>query len=202
MTTPLGGPYTDRATAKRRAGIPDSNTTQDADIDAALLSAADTIHKYTGRQFGRADTVSTRSVYWTGGHLDTDDFWTTTGLSIGGVAWVDGNTSYVLEPADGVVNGVPGWPYERISRYHGAHPIYAALGGHWNAPVLVTAMWGWEAVPAGITQASLLLVADHLKIKDAPFGVAGFGDYVVRVRSNPRVAELLDPCVRDKIKVA
>lgn len=203
MTTPLGGPYADRAAVKRRASIPDSNTAMDEDVDDALLSASGTVNDYTGRQFGRTEVASQRLVEVRGRYLNTDDFYSTEGLIIDGVAWVDGNTTWTLEPADGVLNGVPGYPYERISRYYASHPIYRAQAlWPFYGRSLVTALWGWAAVPAAVRQATLMLSADHLKSKDAPFGVAGFGDYVVRVRANPKVAELLDPYRRDRLLVA
>lgn len=202
MTAPLGGPYADAADVKRRAAIPDSNTTLDDDVATALASASDMINQYTGRQFGRTDTATARTVRASALYLDTDDFWTTEGLVIDGVSWVDGTTTWTLEPANGVLNGVPGYPYERITRTYGGHPIYMSTLDTYRPPSLVTAKWGWAAVPGSIVQACLMLAADHLKSKDTPFGVAGFGDYVVRVRANPKVQELLDPYRRDALKVA
>jgi hypothetical protein len=204
MTTPLGGPYADRASVKRRASIPDSTTNQDEDVDDALSSASDAVNQYTGRQFGRTEVATSRSVgIHPSGYLDTDDFYTSEDLVIDGVSWVDNNTTWTLEPADGVLNGVPGYPFERITRYYASHPIYQALS-NWPAArrSQVTARWGWASVPGAIRQATLMLAADHLKSKDAPFGVAGFGDYVVRVRANPKVQELLDPYKRDRLLVA
>lgn len=202
MTTPLGGPYADAAAVKRRAGIPDNNTTQDEDVADALASGADTINNYCGRQFGRVEVATQRSVPVRNGYLDTDDFYSAAGLVINGYAYAPGGT-WVLEPLDGVLNGVPGYPFERITRAYGDHPIYQASSGYaWSAPALVTALWGWAAVPGSIRQAQLMLSADHLKSKDAPFGVAGFGDYVVRVRANPKVQELLDPYRRERILTA
>lgn len=202
-TAALGGPYAELADVKRRAGIPDSTTNQDGDATAALLSASGAVNDYTERQFGRVEAPTARTVQIRQGFLDTDDFYSTTGLVIDGVAWVDNNTTWTLEPSDGVINGVPGYPYERITRYYASHPIYQALS---NWPITsrstVTALWGWEAIPAAIVQATLMLAADHLKSKDAPFGVAGFGDYVIRVRANPKVQELLDPYRRNPLKVA
>lgn len=202
MTTPLGGPYADAAAVKRRAGIPDSDTSKNDDVDDALASGADTIHNYCGRQFGRTEVASQRSVKVVNGYLDTDDFYSSTGLIINGYAYTAGGT-WNLEPTDGILNGVPGYPFERITRAYGDHPIYQAGYGYAGvAPALVTALWGWAAVPGAIRQAQLMLSADHLKSKDAPFGVAGFGDYVVRVRANPKVQELLDPFRRDRILTA
>lgn len=201
-TAPLGGPYATLADVKRRMSTADSNTSGDTDANYALASASDMINQYTGRQFGRVETASARSVRVRRGYLDTDDFWTTDDLVINGSAYVVGGT-WSLEPSDGILNGVPGYPYERIVRTFGDHPIYQAYGGYAaTAPTLVIARWGWAAVPGSIVQACLMLAADHLKSKDAPFGVAGFGDYVVRVRANPKVQELLDPFRRDALKVA
>lgn len=58
--------------------------------------------------------------------------------------------------------------------------------------VQVTARWGWASVPEPVKTATLILAGEYAKLKDAPFGVAGFGDFgVVRIRQNPKVAELL-----------
>jgi hypothetical protein len=51
-----------------------------------------------------------------------------------------------------------------------------------QALVKVTGVWGWPAVPAAISQATILQAARHFKRYDSPLGVAGFGDFgVVRV---------------------
>jgi hypothetical protein len=48
-----------------------------------------------------------------------------------------------------------------------------------------------------------MLAEETFKLKDAPFGVAGFGDFgVVRVRENPAVARLLAPYKRYPMLVA
>lgn len=193
-TSSLGGPYSTRARLKSRMGIPDSNTTKDTDIDNALLSASDAINRWCHRQFGQASEATTRTYIpgWSG--TDVDDFWTTDDLLIGGVAYDPEVISYGLEPVGGVVDGVPGWPYNRLTAWNG----YALF----PTAVTVTARWGWENIPAGVQEACLLLAADDLKSADAPFGVAGFGDYVVRVRANPKAAEKLAPYIRNPIMVA
>jgi hypothetical protein len=56
----------------------------------------------------------------------------------------------------------------------------------------VTGVFGWPAVPANVKQAALIAAADLFRLKDAPFGIAGFGEFgVVRVQANPRVMSLL-----------
>lgn len=201
MPVPAGsgsGTYADAASFKRRMGIPDSDTTRDADIEDALTAATDAINQWTGRQFNQS-SAATERIYASGiSGVDTDDFWTTEGLEIGGTAYA--STTYALEPVNGTRNGVAGWPYSRITYATYGHPVY--VGGLVVTSITVKAQWGWADIPAGVRSACLLLAADELKSADAPFGVAGFGDYVVRVRANPKVAEKLAPYVRTPIMVA
>ena len=37
--------------------------------------------------------------------------------------------------------------------------------------ILVTAKWGWAAVPTAVKEACLLLSEEYFKLRDAPFGV-------------------------------
>lgn len=194
--TALGGPYAAAADLKRRMSIPDSSTRQDADITAALATASAAINDYCGRQFGTASSVSARSFAADRSGINTDDFSTTTGLIIGTTAYDAATTSYALLPLNGLVNGVSGWPYYRIEQGY-AGLIY---NDWWSAygvanTVSVTALWGWASVPVAVTEACLLLAADDLKGADTQFGFAGYGDYVTRVRVNPRVQEKLNPYV-------
>ena len=71
-TISLGGPYATRAQVKFRLGIPDEDTSRDAEVDKALLSGADTIHQATGRQFGRAEEASARTFVWGASGVETD----------------------------------------------------------------------------------------------------------------------------------
>jgi hypothetical protein len=62
--------------------------------------------------------------------------------------------------------------------------------------VSVTASHGWSAVPDEVEQACIIRSTSILKRKDAPFGVAGFGEFgtSVRIRAeDPDVADLLGP---------
>lgn len=195
----LGGPYATRARLKRRMGIPDSNTVQDSDIDDELLSASRAINLYCHRQFGRVDTASERSYVPDRTGINIDDAYSLDGMLVAGSAYDTATTT--PEPLDGIRDGMTGWPYERLSIPVYSHPIYRST---WTAGALVavTALWGWASVPEDIESACLMLAADGLKSKDAPFGVAGFGDYAVRVRANPKAQELLTPYIRDRIPVA
>ena len=58
--------------------------------------------------------------------------------------------------------------------------------------IQITGVFGWPSVPLAVKQAALLLAADIFRRKDAPFGIAGFGELgVVRIQGNPMVTQLL-----------
>ena len=58
--------------------------------------------------------------------------------------------------------------------------------------VRVTARWGWPSVPQPVKQATLIVAAEIYKLREAPFGVAGFDQYgAVRIRSLPQVERML-----------
>lgn len=71
----------------------------------------------------------------------------------------------------------------------------------WNGrpTVSITGLHGWSAVPDEVNQACLIRSTAILKRRDAPFGVAGFGEFgtSVRIRAeDPDVADLLMPLRR------
>lgn len=206
LTAPLGGPYATLAALKARMGISDSNTARDDDLSQRLISASKDINSWCHRQFGRAEDATTRRFHAGRSGVDTHDFWTTDGLVItpylGQVAGTPWDVSTLeLEPMDGIVNETPGWPYRRIGTPMGDHPLIRALS--WTGyRIYVTAKWGWAAVPENVVTSCLMLAVADDKAKDAPFGVAGFGDYAVRIRQNPMVEEKLRDYVIDPIKVA
>ncbi len=202
-TSPLGGPYATRAALKARMGIADSNTARDTELDQRLTSAATDINRWCHRQFGRAETATLRR--FTGGvsGVDVHDFWTTDDLvvtpylaNVAGTPW--DVATLTLSPRDGVVDQVPGWPYNRLELATARHPLYAAMswtsGGY---DIGMMAKWGWTAIPENVVTSNLMLAVADDKAKDAPFGVAGFGDYAVRIRANPMVVEKLAPYVLD-----
>jgi hypothetical protein len=197
--------YPDLAEFKARFAIPD--TIDDNLIRKAIRSASRAADKYCGRRF-YPDTTATARVYRpdTIGRADVDDFHTITGLVIktddddDGVyetTWAAGD--YVLEPFNGIVDGESGWPFSKI------RSVGTRYFGTWSrrATLQVTAKWGWAASPPDVTEASLLMAGELFKLKDAPFGIAGVGDFgVVRVRQSPHIARLLDPYRRHAVLVA
>lgn len=193
----LGDPYATLAELKGRLGI--TNTADDTRLTSALAAASLGVELLCHRQFNDAGATSPRTyVAVTTGLAKVDDFSTTVGLQVAIDLDGDGtfeitltiDVDFQLEPAGGVVGGVPGWPFWRLrirSRSARFFPICGA-----DRLVQVTARWGWAAVPAPVKEATLLGAQELFSLKEAPFGVAGFGEFgVVRVRDNPKIRGLL-----------
>jgi len=200
----LGDPYATLAQLKSYTGI--SDTDDDAELTDALTAASRGIESVCRRQFNDAGQASPR-VYLPDHVLlaEVDDFHTVTGLVIKtdnsasgtyGTTWA--TTDYELRPLNGIISGQPGWPWCEIWAV-GSH-AFPRTG---RATVEVTARWGWATVPAPIKQACLIVAEELFKLKDAPFGVAGFGDMgPLRVRENPMAMKKLAPYVRNPVLVA
>ena len=197
---PIGGPYATLAELHAWMGIPDSKTDKDTELTRRLASSSQDINRWCHRQFGRDEVATARTFRPSMYGVDVHDFWTTQDLAIvpylgttAGTAW--DLTQLVLEPLDGIVDMVPGWPYNRICGYLGhVHPMLTQMF-YTATTVQVTARWGWANVPENVNTACLILASADNKAKDTPFGVAGFGDYAVRIRSNPIAQEKLEPYV-------
>lgn len=200
-SVPIGSAYASLASFKAWMGVPDSKTDKDAEFQRRLNSSASDINRWCHRQFGRDEVASVRTFRPDRFGVDVHDFWTDEDLAItpylgqtAGTAW-DVST-LVLEPLDGIVDMVPGWPFNRISTlsYGVTHPLVTAM--FYTASTLqISARWGWADVPENVETANMILASSDNKSKDAPFGVAAFGDYAVRIRSNPIAQEKLEPYI-------
>ena len=191
-----------------RLGVGD--TIDDAKLDSALSSASQSIEGTCGRQFNDAGVVSARVFYPDSPTMvKVEDFSTSVGLILkadygnDGVfetTWLAAN--YQLEPLNGIVGGAPGFPYTRIRAINQYFPLWWGAIGSPRASLEVTARWGWTSVPASVTEACLILAEELYKLKDAPFGVMGFGGMgnVVRVRENPKVMALLSDLILEPIQ--
>lgn len=182
-----------------------SDAIDDDEAEQALNTVSRAVEKWCSRQFNDAGSASARVYYpENSGMVHVDDFHTTTGLVVATDGGDDGtyettwaSTDYQLEPLNGVMDGISGWPYNRIRGINRWFPCYGK-----RPSVQVTARWGWAAVPAGIKQATLILAAEALKLREAPFGVAGFGDFgPVRIRENPIAARYLHPYKLHAVRV-
>ena len=193
----IGDPYIELQVLKSYLKIEDDE--DDEELTDALAAASRGVTDFCKRQFNKETVASPRLYRPTGsGLVMVDDFHTTTGLVVQSddltTTWTA--TDYQLEPLNGVRNGEPGWPFWKI-RADGSLSFTS-----WGT-VQVTAQWGWAAIPAPVTQACKILAAENFKLKDAPFGVAGFDGFgAVRVRDNPMAKAKLVPYRRNAVLVA
>lgn len=203
----LGVSYGTLAQLKSRLGI--TNTNDDVRLQSALDASSGDIEGVVGRQFNDAGSATARVYYPDSPTLvRVDDFSTTSGLILKAdygndgvfeITWLAAN--YQVEPLNGIVDGQIGWPYNRIRAINQYYPLWWGAIGSPRASLEVTARWGWAAVPPPIIEANLIDAEELFKLKDAPYGVAGFGAMgAVRVRANPKIMELLDGFMRSPIQ--
>jgi hypothetical protein len=198
VTVSLGQNYCTVEELKSRLGITD--TSDDFELGLAAAGASRAIDEITGRYFWRGtgtrtyipESISRQSL---------DDLVSVTSLAVDrdgdGVfeeTWTQG-TDYALEVAPGKYNAAAKgeqWPYTAAVVITGGRLFpYVWMWSHLDR-IQVTGVFGWPAVPLNVKNAAIIAGAQIFRIKDAPFGVAGFGEFgVVRVQSNPQVMWLL-----------
>jgi hypothetical protein len=177
-----------------------TKTADDTLLEQCVEAASRLIDAACNRYFYQDGTTSVRYFDPVDSQVcHVDDISTTTSLAIAVDLGDSGSftslsaTDYQLLPLNSLSAG-QAWPFTEL-RAVGSYlwPRYGRRRGR----VKVTARWGWAAVPEQIYQASLMLTHELYQLREAPFGVAGFGEFgVVRVRDNPKVSGLLDPFMR------
>jgi hypothetical protein len=183
---------------KSRVGITD--TTDDFELALAAAGASRAIDEITGRYFWRGTDTRTY-VPESISRQPLDDLVSVTtfkadqdGDGVFEQTWTQG-TDYALEVAAGKYNPAAKgeqWPYTAAVVINGGKLFpFVWMWSHLDR-IQVTGVFGWPAVPLNVKNAALIAAAQIFKIKDAPFGVAGFGEFgVVRVQQNPQVMWLL-----------
>lgn len=188
---------------KSRAGI--TGTGDDFEISLAIESASRWIDGYCDRRFWRGTdtrTYESRSLYC----VDVDDLVSVTTLKTDAsgdgtfeTTWT--TADYQLRPVNPNAAPEPR-PYTSI-RAVGSYTFPMVYGYTQRTDLVqVVGVFGWPASPLAVKQAALILSADLFKLKGAPFGVANFGDFAVRIRDNPRVTALLAPYRRHAVLMA
>lgn len=190
----IGDQYATAAELRPRLSITDS--AHDTELNAALTAASRSLEAFCNRQFNTDNTAVARVYYPTSPTMvSVDDFHTTTDLVVETDDNDDGtfettwdSADYQLEPLNQLRHG-ESWPYWKLRAVKSRDfPV------NHRATVQVTAQWGWSSVPASVKEACLIMAAETYKLREAPFGVAGFGEFgAVRVRDNPKAASLLTP---------
>lgn len=181
--------------AELKTALNITDNVDDARLELAIETASREIDSFTGRYFYNAGTAT--RYFAADDYINTsiDDLISLTSLETASnldktfdVTWSADN--YQLEPLNGVVGGLTGWPYTSIRAVNILlFPKYQD-----RATVKVVGTWGWSAVPTAIKTATLLQAARIFKRADAPFGAAGYGDVGII-----RVSASIDPDVRQAI---
>lgn len=192
----LGDNYLELHEIKDYLHIKSAKLDNDETLTDAITSASREIERICNRQFNKADTATARVYAATsrrGNRVLVDDFYDLAGLVVehdatGLGSWVSlDDTQYEVLPYNGVVDGVPGWPYWVI-RVVGYWPgLGSPFGRH--PRFRVTAKWGWAEVPADVRQACMMLAADTYQMKDSPYGVMS-DQYGVTLRPSGPVSGL------------
>ncbi len=200
------GPVTYATLTELKLYLGLTDTSQDAQLQDSLVTASRGIDHICSRRF-YPDQAATARVFrprdqWT---VLVDDFWTTTDLVVktdggdGTYATTIAAAGYQLEPLNGVNDGEPGWPYNRLCAVTSVWPWTSTA----IPSVQITARWGWATVPGPVKQACVYLAEETFKLKGAPFGVAGEGQFgPIRVRDNPKLLSMLAPYRRYPVLIA
>lgn len=177
-----------------------SDTTDDTTISSAVNAACRATQRWCGRSFETVSTASASARVFrprTPTLTITDDFWTTTSLTVKTDQGDDGtyettltlNTDFIVEPLNGIQDGLT-VPYRRLVATDWDFPMLNTF-----ASVQVTAAWGWATVPEDVTYATLIKAARLFKRRTSPEGVLGgfqdFGAVRISSREDPDVMSLL-----------
>lgn len=178
--------YSDTATVRNyiRSGLDVDN---DAFIASWITATSRNVDDFCGRQFGNTGTAQAR-VYdgVRDNHLsqyvyEIDDMQNTTGLGITAAGVALAASAYTL------------WPRNAPSKGEPYTQLRTTTGG---GTLTITAIWGWNAIPAAATTGLLLQAARLAKRRDSPFGIAGSP----AEGSELRLLAQLDPDFRTALK--
>lgn len=177
------------------------NTIPNALIERAINAVSRAIDNYCGfpkRRFWK-DVTPTAHDYVTDNFdsIYVSDISSKVGLVVqtddgndGTFSTTWGVNDYSLRPMNADVNGAAfAWTSLRVT---GARYFPVSRTG--RPTVRITGLHGWSAIPDEVAQACVIRSTSIVKRKDAPFGVAGFGEFgtSVRIRAeDPDVADLL-----------
>lgn len=188
----MTNPYASLAQVKAALRITDS--VDDTLLEMAIESASRAIDEYTNRNFYNAGTAVRYYAPNDSFNVTIDDLVSLSTLQtmndngdqVYDTTWT--STDYQLEPLNGVTDGIA-QPYTNIRAI--GNYTYLTLGG--EATVKVTGVWGWNAVPVQVTQATVIQASRIFKRLDSPLGIIS-GEY-----GSMRVGSMLDPDVRQLV---
>jgi hypothetical protein len=190
--------YVDGAALTSHMAATATGWDESADVERAIETASRDLDAWCGRRFWKDADASARVFYPSStGRTPIDDAWEVVSFTIDGTAAV--LDDYDQLPLNGIVDGLEGWPVTALALPRDGYTPMSFTGR-----VVVTARWGWAAVPTPVETACLQLAAENMKMGEAPFGVAGIaGDgSAVRIgKLSPQVRGKLQPYRTGKMAV-
>jgi hypothetical protein len=180
----------------------DTASLTDLIVDNLVNTASRAVDGWCGRYFYPDQAATARVFVALNSYcVPIDDLWDTATAVVKTDSGQDGtfettltvSTHYMFEPINSVVGGIGGWPATKVRLVGGqlfTSPFYG------RPQLQVTGKWGWTAVPDPVKQATLQIVGELWKRKDAPFGVLGgqeFGTIYLSPDAMRSVASLLTP---------
>jgi len=186
--------------AEVKAALRLTDSVDDTLLERAIESASRRIDGYCGRWFYKTSSTAV-NIYPINEYLVAfpDDV-SSTSLTIKIDTNADGTyattltqgVDYILEPTDAALRG---YPYTHARMVGGqTFPLEVTPS---FPTVQVTALWGWDAVPADVNQACVLLAMRQFARLNAALGVVGFADMAITVRAvDPDVRDLLNQYVK------
>lgn len=153
-----------------KASLRIGDDADDVEIATWVTTASRTIDAHCNRQFGQLDAATAftytetpvYSVHLGMWFLAIDDVQDVTGLLIDGVALAD--------------TGAALWPRNAAAKGRVYTSLVWPSSTWWSPPtdaIVVTARFGWAAVPTAVQGACKLQVSRFHARRDAPYGVAG-----------------------------
>lgn len=188
--------------AELKTWLRKTNTDGDTQLGQCIGAASRAIDAYCGRQFGSVSPAVTRYYTWDGGTYDcrslllTDDIHTTTSLVVAVDTDGDGDTDQTLTsgtdfdlwPANAAAESQP-WR-GILLRNASATPF-----NRYGRGLVVTAQFGWAAVPDEVVFATLTQASRFFGRRVAWYGVAGSPE----LGSEIRLLEKLDVDVANSV---
>jgi hypothetical protein len=182
--------------AQVKAGLRINDTVDDSLLEMAVESASRAMDSYCNRVFYSTGTAVVRYYSPRDSYLcEIDDLVSLTSLYTNNnqtqtsynVAWT--SEDYQLEPLNGLADSQP-VPYTQIRAI--GNLTFPNLNG--EASVKVTGVFGYNAVPIAVTQATVIQASRIYKRLDSPLGIISgeLGSMRVGTRLDPDVAQLVD----------
>jgi len=193
---------------KSRLGLAASDTADDFEIRLAIDSVSREIDDFCRDQFWRGTATRTFAACGPyelelgGSPLVSVTTLKTDAAGDGTYETTWASTDYQLLPW-AAADHAEARPYRTVKAIaSNTFPHYRDTAAR-DDRVQIVGVFGWPAVPAAVKQACLIMSAETLKLKDAPFGVAGMGEFgPFRVRMNPAAATKLAAYRRMPVLVA